>query len=125
MSENNMNDYLAASFDGMRSIAKMETVIGQPISTPSGVTVIPVSKITMGLASGGVDLNKGKFSSPQNSGAGGGTGMSITPLGFLAVFPDATVRLVPIADSRDSIDRVASLIEHGPEIIEKYKSSLT
>ena len=120
-----MNDYLSASFDGLKSIARTDTVVGEAIITPSGVTVIPVSKLTMGLASGGVDLNKGKFSSPQNSGAGGGTGISISPLGFLAVFPDATVRLIPINDSRDSVDRVASLIEHGPEIIEKYKSSLT
>ena len=120
-----MNEYLEASFDGIRRVADMDTVIGKPINTPSGVTVIPISKITMGFATGGLDYGAKKFAPAHNSGAGGGTGVTITPLGFLTVSPTADIKLVPLSDSGTGVDRVASLIEHAPEIIERIRNSLT
>lgn len=125
MSDNRMSEYLDASFDGIKRVADMDTVIGKPINTPSGVTVIPISKITMGFASGGLDYGVKKLSPPHSTGAGGGTGVSITPLAFLTVSPTADVRLIPLADTTSGIDRVASLIERAPELIERIKDSLT
>ena len=125
MSDSKMNEYLEASFEGIRRVADMDTVIGKPINTPSGVTVIPISKITMGFATGGLDYGAKKFTPAHNSGAGGGTGVTITPLGFLTVSPSADVKLVPLADSVSSIDKVASLIEHAPELISRIKDSLS
>lgn len=125
MPESKMNEYLESSFEGIRRFTDMDTVIGKPINTPSGVTVIPVSKITMGFASGGVDYGARKLSTQQGSGAGGGTGVTITPLGFLTVSPTAEVKLVPLNDSSSGVDRLASLIEHAPELIGRIKDSLT
>ena len=125
MPDNKMNEYIETSFEGVKRFADMDTVIGKPIHTPSGVTVIPISKITMGFATGGLDYGAKTFARPHNSGAGGGTGVTITPLGFLTVSPAAEVKLVPISDSSSGIDRIASLIENAPELIGRIKDSLS
>ena len=125
MPDNKMNEYLESSFEGVRRIADMDTVIGKPINTPSGVTVIPISKITMGFASGGLDYGVRRFTSPNNSGAGGGTGVTITPMGFLTVSPDAEVKLIPLSSTASGIDKVASILEQAPDIIGRIKDSLS
>ena len=125
MSENRMSDIIRASLEGVKDFTGMETVIGNAINTPSGVTVIPVSKVSVGFAGGGIDYGTKKMISPQNFGGGSGTGVSITPLAFLTVSPDATVNLIHISGNQSStVDRVASLIEASPEIIEKIKNAL-
>lgn len=125
MSENKMSDIIRASMDSIRSFTDMETAIGNAISTPSGVTVIPVSKVAMGIATGGIDYGDKKSSSGQNFGGGGGTGLSITPIAFLTVGPDAGVNIIHIESSADEVDRIVSLIERSPEIIEKIKGVLS
>ena len=119
-----MNDYLETSLEGIKKIAEMDTIVGNPINTPSGVTVIPISKVTIGFASGGVDYGSKKTVGVQNYGGGGGTGVSITPLGFLTVSPDAEVRLISVNDANTSVERITSLIEHAPELIEKIKNAI-
>ena len=124
MSENKMSDIIKASLEGIRSFTDMDTVIGGAITTPVGVTVIPVSKISMGIATGGVDYGTKKHSDPQNFGGGGGTGLSITPVAFLTVGRDSEVNLIHVNSTATEVDRIASLIEHSPEIIEKIKGAL-
>ena len=125
MADNKMSDIIRASVDGMRSFTDMDTVIGEAITTPSGVTVIPVSKVYMGIATGGVDYGTKKLSTPQNFGGGGGTGLAITPLAFLTVGRDAEINLINIDSAESDINKIASLIERAPEIIEKIKSALS
>lgn len=125
MSENRMSDIIKASLEGVRDFTGVDTVIGNAINTQSGVTVIPVSKISVGFAGGGIDFGAKKMITPQNFGGGSGTGVSITPIAFLTVGPDASVNLIHIsANAPSSVDRIASLIESSPEIIEKIKNTL-
>lgn len=120
-----MSDIIKASLEGVRDFTGVDTVIGNAITTSSGVTVIPVSKVSVGFASGGVDYGNKKMVANQNFGGGSGTGISVTPLAFLTVGPDATVNLINIdGGSSSSVDRIASLIEHSPDIIEKIKNTL-
>ena len=125
MSETKMSDIIRASLDGIRDLTDMETAIGDAITTPSGVTVIPVSKVTMGIATGGIDYATKKLTSPQNFGGGGGTGMSITPIAFLTVSPNAEVGLIPINSTDNEIDKISRLIERSPEIFAKIKGILS
>jgi sporulation protein YtfJ len=125
MSETKMSDIIKASLDGIRDLTDMETAIGDAITTPSGVTVIPVSKVTMGIATGGIDYATKKLTSPQNFGGGGGTGMSITPIAFLTVSPNAEVGLIPINSPDNEIDKISRLIERSPEIFAKIKGILS
>lgn len=125
MSETKMSDIIKASMDGIKSFTDMDTVMGGAINTPSGVTVIPVSRVSMGIATGGVDYAAGRPGTTQNFGGGGGTGLSITPIAFLTVGRDAEVNLIHINNSGTDVDRIASLIEHSPEIIERIKTALS
>lgn len=126
MAENKMSDIIKASLDGARSFTDTETVIGTAIHTPSGVTVIPVSRVTVGFAGGGVDFGQKKLSGAQNFGTGTGSGISVTPIAFLTVGRDAEVNLIEIGQGSDSgIGKIATLIEKSPEIIQKIKDSLS
>ena len=120
-----MSDIIKASIDGIKSFSNMETVIGNAFTTPSGVTVIPVSKVTMGIATGGIDYGNKQHESEQNFGGGGGTGLSITPVAFLTVGRDAEVNLIPVNGGSGDVDKIVSLIERAPELIEKIKGALS
>ena len=73
MSENKLNDIIGTSLEKIRALADGETVIGNPINTPNGTTIIPVSRVSMGFASGGLDYNgKKAATAAQNFGGGGG-----------------------------------------------------
>jgi sporulation protein YtfJ len=125
MSETKMSDIIRASLDGIRDMTNMESSIGEAITTPSGVTVIPVSKVTMGIATGGIDYASKKLTTPQNFGGGGGTGMTITPVAFLTISPMAEVNLITLNSAENDIDKISKIIEHSPEIISKIKKLLT
>ena len=99
-SENKLQEIIQSSLENIRSMIDANTVIGNPISTPSGTVIIPVSKISMGFASGGMDFN-GKNEEAmrarlQNFGGGGGTGLSISPVGFLVVGADGSVDMINV-----------------------------
>lgn len=125
MSETKMSDIIRASLDGIRDMTDMEAAIGDAITTPNGVTVIPVSKVTMGIATGGIDYATKKLTSPQNFGGGGGTGMTITPIAFLTVSPNAEVGIIPISSADNDIDKLVRLVDRSPDIISKIKGILS
>ncbi len=132
--ENKIEDIIRASLENLRSMVDANTVIGTPYITDGGVTIIPVSKISMGIASGGVDYfgkqakatsdNKEKI---QNFGGGGGTGLSVSPVGFLVVGKDGDVEMinVGIPAPSDPIDQIADIIERSPEILANIKQLFT
>ena len=126
MAETKISDVIATSLENLRSMVDANTVIGNPINTESGTTIIPISKIAMGFASGGIDYN-GKEQAPgrqQNFGGGGGTGLSITPVGFLTVDKNGSVDMINVGQnvSGGAIDQIGDLLERSPEIVEKLKS---
>jgi sporulation protein YtfJ len=120
-----MSEIIKASLDGIKNFADTETVIGNVITTPSGVTIIPISKLTVGFAGGGIDYGQKKLSHMQNFGGGSGTGISITPIAFLTVANDSSVNLISIDDGQATADRFFSLVERSPEIIERIKDILS
>ena len=120
----NIGDAIRQALSDVQSMADAKTVIGDPIVV-GDITLIPVSKVSIGFATGGLDYGAKKFTSSQNFGGGGGTGVSITPIAFLTVGKDAEVNLIPIASSTSGLDRALSVIERSPEIIEKIKDALT
>ena len=126
LSESKMSDIIKASVEGIRGFTDMESAIGTPIQTPSGVTVIPVCKVSVGFATGGLDLGNKKIVRDQNFGGGGGTGVSITPVAFLTVGKNAEINLISInGSSQSGLDHTISFIERSPEIIQKIKDTLS
>ena len=125
MAENKMSDIIRASLDGIKAFTEMDTTISGVVTTPSGVTVIPISRVSLGFAGGGLDYGGKKITQAQNFGSGSGTGVSITPIALLTVSPDATVNLVPITQGVSEVERIADIIEGAPTIIEKIKNALS
>lgn len=120
-----MSDMIKASLDGIRDFAASGISVGNIIQTPSGVTVIPVSRVNVGFATGGVDYGPKKLLADKNFGGGGGTGISVTPLAFLTINKNADVSIINVDPKDAGIERLVSLIEHSPEIIEKIKNAVT
>ena len=128
MNENKVNDLIETSLAKIRELAGTETVVGNPIYTPNGTLILPVSKISMGFATGGLDLGKKKDKEGEEKkggsyGGGGGTGVTVTPVAFLVVSPEGKIDLVPITDAKaeGTLDKVTTLIERSPEILKRLK----
>ncbi len=120
-----MSEIIKTSLDGVKSFTDAENAIGEPILTASGVTVIPVSKVSFGFASGGLDFGQKKLISSQNFGGGGGTGLSITPIAFLTIDKNSRVELIHIANEKSTLEKAISAFESSPEIIKKIKDTFT
>ena len=82
--ENKIPEIIRSSLENIRSMVDANTVIGDPIVAAGNVTIIPVSKVSMGTASGGIDYNPKGDGTPraQNFGGGGGTGLSVSVAQF-------------------------------------------
>ena len=126
--ENKLEEIIRTSLENIRTMIDANTVIGDPISTSNGVTVIPISKVSVGYASGGLDFNgKDKPANlPQNFGGGGGTGVSINPVGFLVVKNDGNIEMINVGQSpagADPIEQITALIERCPDIVRRIKTA--
>ena len=101
----------------IREMVDVNSVIGDPITTPDGVTIIPVSKVSVGFGGGGSDyvsLNANKQDNPFGGGAGGG--VKVTPIAFLIV-KDGAVRMLPVATpANTTADRI---VEQVPDVLDK------
>ena len=118
MSENNnhpINEVLQTTMTKIREMVDANTVVGQPIVTQEGVTLIPVSRLSFGFATGGSDFGKTP-NVAKNFGGGAGAGVNVIPMAFLIV-KDGNVKLLPVAPPPgDSVSRVVEMV---PEMFDK------
>lgn len=113
MKEQSAGAILATTIEKIRDLVDTSTIIGEPIKTGTDVTIIPVSKVTYGFASGGSD-----FPTKNNTelfGGGGGAGVTITPVAFL-VISGGEVSLKHITAYDNAAERVVNLV---PEMFDK------
>lgn len=114
MSENNIKDLMDTTMERLRTMVDANTIIGTPIEA-AGITVIPISKVSFGLATGGSDIpNK---NGQQIFGGGGGAGVSVTPIAFIAI-KDGNAKLLQIYNEASSVDRA---IQMAPELFDRIK----
>ncbi len=123
-----MAEMIRASIEGIKSSFDANTVTGTPIETANGTVIVPVSKLSVGFASGGLDYQGKRASSGENAGknfgGGGGTGASVTPIAFIVITPDGKVDMLNIAEKAeptDTVSQVIGAIERSPELIEKLR----
>ena len=96
----------------IREMVDVNSVIGTPITTPDGVTIIPVSKVSVGFGGGGSDFTKNN----DAFGGGAGGGVKVTPICFLIV-KDGAVRMMPVAaPANTTADRI---VEQVPDVLDK------
>jgi len=118
MDKNNpITDLMQESMAKLRELADTNAIIGQPIHTPDGVTLIPISRISLGVGGGGSIFGKKKDINPEgNLGAGMSAGARIDPMAFLIV-KDGITRVMPVAaPPLNTVDRV---VEMAPDVIDK------
>jgi sporulation protein YtfJ len=113
-----LNDMMTATMGKIREMIDVNTVIGNPINTPDGVTIIPVTKVSIGYGSGGTDFATKNYPPNKDNafGGGAGAGINITPVAFLIIRGES-VRMLPVAEpASTSVDRI---IEMLPDLLDR------
>lgn len=111
---------METAMQNLKNMVDSNTVVGDPIYTPDGITLVPISRISMGFGGAGADF-------AQNKGYGGGTGcgVKVEPIGFLIV-KEGSVRLLnvvpPASNTLDRlIDLVPNVIDRVSQFVETVK----
>ena len=113
--KNSISAMMEASMDKIRQMVDSNTIIGKPIITEDGTTILPVSKVSFGFASGGTDFDGKNAANKDLFGGGSGAGVNIQPVAFL-VIKDGCVRTIQLTDGSNSVDRALAML---PELVEK------
>ena len=116
--EHPVQETLRVTMDEIRGMVDANTIVGQPISCENGTTVIPISKVSFGFASGGSDLPtkvaKDMF------GGGGGAGVTITPIAILVIMPN-DVRLLQLSVNASTPNAIVNMV---PDVMDKVTGFL-
>ena len=114
--KNPLSSLMQEGMEKVRAMADTNTIVGEPITTPDGVTLIPISKVSMGFGGGGSTFGNKTDASAQNLGAGLGSGVKIEPVAFLIV-KDGYVRVMPVAlPASSTVDRIVEMV---PDMVNK------
>ena len=106
---------MRSTIEKVHEMVDTNAIVGQPIQTPDGVTLIPVSKISLGFGGGGGDYGK---PTKDNFGGGAGAGAKIDPVAFL-VIKDGSTRVLPVAvPPTTTLDRI---VDMAPSVIDKVE----
>ena len=112
-----LNDLMQTAMEKVREMVDTNTIVGQPITTPDGVTLIPISKVSFGFGGAGGDYGK---TQPMDFGGGSAAGVKIDPVAFL-VIRDGITRVLPVAvPPVSTLDRVVEMVPDLMDKVEKY-----
>ena len=122
MSEHPIEGMMGTTLNKIRQMVDVNTVMGDPVTTPDGTVIIPISKISYGFASGGSDLPSKTHAEKNYFGGGAGAGVTVTPLAFLTI-SRGNVRLLQIDPYNSSADRVIGMIPEVADKINEFMNS--
>lgn len=118
MNENSKIESLVkTATEKIRELVDSETIVGKPVVTADGTTIIPVSKVSVGFASGGSDL---PTKASGNFGGGSGAGITITPVAFIAIY-QGEVKLLQLTANAPKENAIVNMV---PDVIDKVKGFL-
>ena len=113
-----LNDLMQTAMEKVREMVDTNTIVGQPITTPDGVTLIPISKVSFGFGGAGGDY--GAHLPWVRAGGGSAAGVKIDPVAFL-VIRDGITRVLPVAvPPVSTLDRVVEMVPDLMDKVEKY-----
>ena len=121
MEKHPIGELMETTMSKIREMVDVNTIIGSPIKTDDGITLIPVSKVSFGFASGGSDFQGKNNAGKDNFGGGSGAGVNITPVAFLVV-KDGNVRMINAQPA--STGSVEKVVDAVPEILDKVKGMI-
>lgn len=114
--ENPIGSLMDTTMEKIKEMIDVNTIIGEPITSPDGTLIIPVSKVSYGFAAGGSDLPT-KKENKDCFGGGSGAGVTIQPVAFLTVY-QGDVRLVSVDREEGTADKLVNMI---PDVLKKVK----
>jgi len=112
-----IHSLMKISLENIKDMVDVDTIVGQPISSTHGTTIIPISKVKFGFASGGTD-QKGNENTQAPFGGGSGGTVSITPIAFLVVTKEDDIKVLSLEHQTHIYEK---LIDFVPEIMSKIK----
>lgn len=121
MSDHPIEGMMNTTLEKIKQMVDVNTVIGDPITSPDGTIIIPVSKITYGFASGGSDFPSKAQQNKDFFGGGAGAGVTINPIAFLTI-SNGSVKLLQIDPYNSSADRVIGMV---PDVVDKISGFLS
>lgn len=120
--ENKLGDMMQSAMSGIKKLVEVNNVIGEPIMTADGLTLVPISKVSFGFGGAGGDMQK-KKSSDDGFGGGSAAGVKIEPLGFMVV-KNGSVHMVNVSTQTQSgMDKLLDLVPQVMEKIDKLTAS--
>lgn len=122
MNQHPISDLMTETMSKIKEMVDVNTIVGTPITTQDGTTVIPVSKVTFGFASGGSEFStkKQEAGAPLAFGGGGGAGVTVSPVCFLLISPTEGTQILGVnAQANTTVDRLVEMI---PGAINKISS---
>ena len=135
MAEHPIQGLMQTAMENIKEMVDVNTIVGDPVETPDGSIILPISKVGFGFAAGGSDFRIDKDIDQQNGagrtqgelatvslpfGGGSGGGVSITPIAFLVVGMNG-VKVVPLDNNTHLYERIIDL---APQVVEKIQSML-
>lgn len=114
--EHPIGSLMDTTMEEIKEMIDVNTIIGEPITSPDGTLIIPVSKVSYGFAAGGSDLPT-KKENKDCFGGGSGAGVTIQPVAFLTVY-QGDVRLVSVDREEGTADKLVNMI---PDVLKKVK----
>ena len=114
--EHPIGNLMNITMEKIKEMIDVNTIIGEPITSPDGTLIIPVSKVSYGFASGGSDLPT-KKENKDCFGGGSGAGVTIQPVAFLTVY-QGDVRLISVDSEEGTADKLVNMI---PDVLKKVK----
>jgi sporulation protein YtfJ len=120
---NNISEMISSAMERMQKMVDVNTIVGQPVKVSEDVTIIPISKVHIGMGGGGTEFaTKSALSAKKDPFGGGlGAGVSIDPVAFLVTRRDS-VRMLPVAaPASTTVDRI---VEQAPDLLDKLADFL-
>jgi sporulation protein YtfJ len=123
VSDHPIENLMKTAMESIREMVDVNTVVGDPVETPDGSIIIPISRVSTGFAAGGGEFEPSGGNKSENSsypfGGGSGAGVSVRPVGFL-VSSGREVRLLPV-EGNAALDH---LIDAAPRLLNQIRSIL-
>lgn len=122
MPEHPIETFMKTAMESIKEMVDVNTIVGDPVETPDGNVIMPVSRVTCGFAAGGADYQPEGQRESQGVlpfGGGSGGGVSVQPVGFLVV-GNNQIRLLPV-DGNPVVDR---LIDLTPTLLKRIQSMM-
>ena len=121
MGNHPIDGMLGTTMEKIKEMVDVDSVIGKPITTPDGTTVIPISKVSYGFASGGSDFPAKSQPAKDFFGGGAGAGITITPIAFLSIC-NGDVKLIQVEPFEGSADRIIQMV---PDVVDKISETFS